>query len=84
MKREFVVVLAALAIALVAYLVLKSPEETVVNAPAPAPQSAQNSAPQNTAATPAPATPPAATAPAATPPAATPPATPPAEAPKQP
>jgi zona occludens toxin (predicted ATPase) len=71
MRREFVVVLAALAIALVAYLVLKSPEETVVNAPAPAPQS--------TAATPAPATPPA-----TTPPAATPPATPPAEAPKQP
>ena len=60
MRREFVVVLAALAIALVAYLVLKSPEETVVNAPAPAPQS--------TAATPA--TPPATTTPApATPPA---------------
>jgi hypothetical protein len=70
MRREFVVVLAALAIALVAYLVLKSPEETVVNAPAPAPQS--------TAATPA--TPPATTPPAATTPA---PATPPAEAPKQ-
>ena len=73
MRREFVLVLAALAVALVAYLVLKSPEETAVNTPAPAPQS--------TAATPA--TPPAATPPAATPPATTAPATPPAEAPKQ-